>query len=127
MFNAATNGKHRTLIEQVLKDVPGSSAADFPKAIAALQKSLGMTDALPTFRPDAYRINHETQEIELYEVEVRHALPQRKIEDLGDFWFAWDAEGEHDWLPVLIVVGRYGGHQRIDLAHAYYRTGPLAR
>lgn len=126
MFSQETNARHQALIDQLISDVPGAAVYGFLSAVNELRTRLGC-EAIPPlqWRPDAYRINVETEEIEIYEVEVRHAIPSSKIDLLGEFWLDWDDEGEHDWLPVLIVVGRYGARQRIDLKHAHYRTGPF--
>jgi len=119
---------HRKHIADVLRDYPGAQAGGFETAMHALHKeacgrSFGEM-ASPGFRPDAFRINRETSEIELYEVEITSALTDRKVIDMGMFWFEWDCE-DCPWIPVLIVVDRYGHRNRIDLMHAYYRDGPF--
>ncbi len=59
------------------------------------------------------------QEVVLFEVEVTHHLPTRKLADLGNFWADFDGEGRTDWLPVLVQVDRLGNRTRRDLSVAY--------
>lgn len=128
MASRVLSSKHEALVESILAEIPGTKTRRFRAALNELCAELGM----PAFDhlgwlPDAYRINRQACEIELYEVEVHHSLPDWKIDALGEFWFEWDCYGAHDWLPVLIIVSRYGVRQRFDLKHADYRTGPFAR
>jgi hypothetical protein len=118
--------RHDALVQQVLAEVPGSAINDLPAALRALADEIGDPGlARIYFRPDAYRINRETQELELYEVEVTSPITRGKVRQLGDLWFDWDSEGDHDWLPVLFIVDRYGHRNRVDLEDAYNRTGPF--
>ena len=114
---------HKTLIQKLLDDIPSCSAKGFWNAHDALRKSLGLEPLRVRIRPDAFRINHESSEIEIYEVEVESVLTSAKIRELGVLWEEWDAEGTHDWLPVLFVVDRYGNINRLDLMDAYHESG----
>lgn len=116
---------HQRLIGQLLT-LDGMQSHGFPEAHRNLCREVGADIPDPTFFPDAFRLNSEAMEIELYEVEVTNDLGSRKIETLGDYWEQWDSEGHTDWLPVLIVVNRYGGKTRLDLCDAYHKTGPFA-
>jgi len=73
------------------------------------------------FLPDAYKIDREAQEIIIYEVEDSHPIPPHKLDRYAWFWFCWDAEGAHEWLPRLFTVDRYGRLTgEINLCAAYY-------
>ena len=83
----------------------------FTQAVDALVDNLGCEGDCRVrrrFVPDAYRIDHEKQTIDLFEVEVTHRVPDAKMRQLADWWEAWDGEGEHDWLPRLFLVDRFG-------------------
>ena len=114
---------HKTLIQKLLGDIPGCVTDGFWREHDALRKSLDLGPLRVKIRPDAFRINHETSEIEIYEVEVESVLTPTKIRELGLLWDDWDAEGSHDWLPVLFVVDRYGNINRLDLMDAYHESG----
>lgn len=119
---------HQRMIADILRDYPGARVIGFQQALRALRDEIGAEDDIPpSFRPDAYRINRDTRDIEIFEVEVSCVLSPAKIAQLGDWWFDWDSEGRHDWLPVLILVDRYGHRNHVDLHHAYHLTGPFAR
>ena len=73
------------------------------------------------FLPDAYKIDRDAQEILIYEVEDSHPLPPRKLDRYSWFWFCWEAEDRHEWLPRLFTVDRYGrATGEIDLCATYY-------
>jgi len=114
--------QHLDGVAAILRDYPGAQTTGLPMAVRALRDRLGCEDEPPiiNFVPDAFRINEGTQEIELFEVEVTHAIPDRKLRDLVSYWFEWESEGEHDWLPILIQVDRFGSRHRRDLAIAYF-------
>jgi hypothetical protein len=114
--------EHIAGVAEVLRRYPGSATTGFPAAVRALRETLGCEDEAPAihFVPDAYRINHEACDIEIFEVEVTHPVTFQKLYELGDYWFEWDAESGHDWLPVLIQIDRFGTHHRRDLSVAYH-------
>lgn len=119
---------HQNLIGEILRDFPDASTADFHGALRRLREEIGadeQPDIERAFRPDAYRFDREGECIEIYEVEITCELSDVKIDRLGAWWFDWDCEDCHDWLPVLITVDRYGHRNRVDLMHAYHRTGPF--
>jgi hypothetical protein len=111
-------------VAAILADFPGAQTVGLSAAIDALRERLGCEGPSPAiaFVPDAFRLNEDDCEIELYEVEVTHPLTMRKLRTLGEWWAAWDAEGDHDWLPVLIQVDRFGDRHRRDLGVAYFET-----
>jgi hypothetical protein len=121
---SAHTSQHVGQIAAILRDYPGAAATGFPQAIRDLRASLGCDPdedmAAPSFRPDAYRINQEAEEIEVFEVEITNGISENKLLKLGKWWGDWDAEDEHAWWPVLITVDRYGHRVRRDLCHAYY-------
>lgn len=115
---------HTNLIDGLVRDIPGCHKHGFRAAHRALADSLGVEVDLPRALPDAYRFNEEAGEIEWYEVEVTHATPHAKICDLADWWADWDSEGENDWLPILVIVDRFGNRSRLDLAPYAYSFPP---
>jgi len=119
--------EHIAGVDAVIAGYPGAAIMGFPQAVRDLRARLKCSEPAPEihFVPDAYRINEDTCEIEIFEVEVTHPIPARKLRDLGLYWSEWDAEGEHDWLPVLIQVDRFGTHHRRDLSIAYFETATL--
>ena len=114
---------HKLLTSNIIQTVPDAREHSFWAAhdelCAAIDIERGFS--LP-FRPDAFRINHETSEIEIYEIEVRSKLSAPKIEMLGALWQWWDGE-EVDWLPVLFVVDRFGNMNRMELGDAASDNG----
>lgn len=130
MAKAHHTPEHRAEVAAILRDYPGAQATGFPQAVRALRKRLGFDDGTGdtddecamriNFVPDAFRLNEAECEIEIYEVEVTHHVPAVKWHRLGYFWSEWDAEDEHDWLPVLVLVDRRGRHMRVDLCNAYH-------
>lgn len=62
--------------------------------------------------PDAFRIEHEREEILVYEVEVTHHLPDWKLERYCQFWWALD---EYYWMLRLFIVDRFGNQHELDL------------
>ena len=116
-------GIHRRAIADLVATIPGATDKGFWAAHDELCDQERVERFRHRFLPDAFRFNAEAQEIELYEVEVHCALSPDKIALLGDFWEAWDEEGDSDWLPVLIVVDRFGNRNRMDLKCALYGTG----
>jgi hypothetical protein len=73
-----------------------------------------------TFRPDAYLIDNDRKEINIFEVEVTHAMPETKMDDYAWWWFLWECEGQSEFLPRLFVVDRYGHGSEMDLRQLYY-------
>ncbi|MGJ3625934.1 hypothetical protein AB5I41_01355 [Sphingomonas sp. MMS24-JH45] len=121
---------HGQLIERILTDFPGAQTTGFKQAYRSLEEELDVwepTDFIIDFLlPDAYRINRETQELEIFEGRGHLRVTSRKVETLGMIWFYWDAECSNVWLPVLFIVNRYGQTSRFDLRDAYYGEGPFA-
>lgn len=116
--------EHVARVAAIVADFPGARTTGLSAAVDELRGRLGRAGHFPpvTFIPDAFRLNEAESEIELYEVEVTHPLTMRKLRVLGEWWAAWDAEGDHDWLPVLIQVDRFGDRHRRDLGIAYFET-----
>lgn len=114
--------QHIDGVAAILRDYPGAQTEGLPAAVRALRDRLGCEDEPPAidFVPDAFRLNEAECEIELFEVEVTHAIPERKILQLGYYWSQWDGEADHEWLPVLIRVDRFGERHRHDLCAAYH-------
>lgn len=127
--------EHVRGVAAILAEFPDAATTGFPTVMRALRDELGCEDDPPeiSFIPDAFRLNRATQEIEIYEVEVTHGVSLQKLHALGYYWGQWDAEGDHDWLPVLITVNRFGHQRRFDLCIAYHdmlarnRPAPIAR
>jgi hypothetical protein len=118
---------HQRYIGEILAEFPDAATTGFPAAMRALREEV---DAEPCeldscIRPDAFRLDRDGEWIEIYEVEVYSMLSERKITELGEWWFDWDSEDGSEWLPVLILIDRYGHRNRVDLRHAYSRTGPF--
>lgn len=116
-------GVHRRAIAELVASILGAKENGFWAAHERLCRAEGVAPFRSRFLPDAYRFNTETQEIELYEVEVHCALTPAKIALLAEFWEDWDEEGGTDWLPVLILVDRFGNRSRMDLRCAVYGAG----
>lgn len=115
---------HKVEIANVLADYPDAQTEGFPAAQRNLWLEMGGDEEeIPRsdFRPDAYLIDHVAKEVVLFEVEITSFMTERKCAQLGYYWFEWDAEDAHDWLPVLITVDRHGARTRHDLCDFYYR------
>lgn len=114
--------QHVDGVAAILRDYPGARTEGFPSAVRDLRDRVGCRGEEPAinFVPDAFRLNEETCEIELFEVEVTHPVPTAKLADLGWYWSQWDAEDGHEWLPVLIQIDRFGTAHRRDLSIAYF-------
>lgn len=119
---------HEVAIRTLVLSHPDIHRNGFKAAIRALWDELCaqceyMDGPVPEMRflPDAYRIDRENETIILYEVEDTHPLPVHKLHELAMFWFDWDCEGEHDWLPKLVTVDRYGRETgEVDLCAMYH-------
>ena len=116
---------HRNLIDDLVAEL-GAKTAKFAKASDALADELDSEIMTPQFKPDAYRINRETMRIELYEVEVTHPVSPQKLSQFASYWEDWDGEAGHAWLPVLIIVNRFGARSELDLCDAYHGCGAFA-
>lgn len=130
MAKSTHTPEHVRFVSEILIEHPDARTDGFPAALRALRGRLGCEDEdFPAihFRPDAFRLNEEAREIEIYEVEITHPVPANKLTHLGEWWAAWDAEDEHDWLPVLYTVNRDGVRTRRDLAVAYFELSLLPR
>ena len=113
--------QHIDGVADILRSTPGARVVGFNAAVRELRSALHCDGPGPEIRfvPDAYRINHATSEIEIYEVEVTHPIPARKLADLGFYWAEWDAECDHEWEPVLFQIDRFGTTHRRALSIAY--------
>lgn len=115
---------HERLIRGLLDGNPNVCRNGFWEAVSKLAAELGEDGPLDRarygFLPDAYLIDRENCEIVLYEVEVTGRLTDCKLRNLGNFWAWWDGSGEHDWLPRLILVDRFGNHNEIGLQERSY-------
>lgn len=113
--------QHVRGVAEILETYPDARTMGFPTVIRDLRAELGCEDDPPEvhFIPDAFRLNRDTHEIEIFEVEVTHPTPISKLHELGVYWSYWDAEDNHEWLPVLITVDRFGQSRRFDLSLAY--------
>lgn len=120
--------RHELAIRTLVLGDPGIHRNGFAEAVRALWDELDAAseyglDPLDkiAFRPDAYKVDRETETLILYEVEDSHPIPAEKLRQLAWFWFCWDAEAEHEWLPELHTVDRYGRMTgQIDLCSLYY-------
>jgi len=114
---------HELAIRTLVNSDPNIHRNGFRAAIKELVAELdGDEECLVDgFLPDAYKIDRDAQEILIYEVEDSHPLPPNKLRLYSWFWFCWEAEGHHEWLPRLFTVDRYGrATGEIDLCAAYY-------
>jgi hypothetical protein len=108
--------QHELAIRELLKIRPDIQRNGFNLAVEQLWERIqsefekGEREPLPpiAFRPDAFLVNEDEQYLELFEVEDWGPLRANKREQLGRWWFHWDADGRHDWLPRLWLVNRYG-------------------
>lgn len=117
-------GQHKGEIANLMADFPGARTEGFAAEQTALWLRIGgdLEEApRATFRPDAYLIDEEAKELLLFEVEVTSFLSDTKCAALGYYWFEWDADDSHDWLPVLITVDRHGTRAQQSLSDFYYR------
>lgn len=115
---------HERLIRDLLASDERICRNGFWRAVAALATELDeeitATRQHFGFLPDAYVLDRQECEIVIYEVEVRGTLSPDKLTLLGRFWDWWDASGEHDWLPRLILVNRFGHQNEIELREYAY-------
>ena len=115
---------HELAIRRLIDSHQDLCRNGFWEAIKQLCDELGEDD-VPTklgfrFQPDAYRIDRQASEILLYEVEVTSLVTPDKMKLIAAFWEWWEASGDHDWMPRLFLVNRYGHQGEVDLsAHAY--------
>ena len=122
-----TTTRHELVIRMLVNSHPAMQRNGFSRSVKDLLISLGADadyrDDFPPCRfvPDAYRIDHEAQDILIYEVEDTNPISPRKLEELAEYWFWWESEGQHDWMPRLFVVDRYGASRlEIDLQQVWY-------
>lgn len=114
--------------EQLIRDLVTSDTRmcrnGFWRAVTALAEELGEEGVFNRvtfgFLPDAYLIDRDECEILMFEVEHYGRLSEAKLRDLGAFWDWWDGSGEHDWLPRLFLVDRFGNRNELDLAERAY-------
>jgi hypothetical protein len=118
--NDKTQYHHSALIDLVLDRYPGASRKDFPESVKAAL-NLDDSDDLPRFdfRPDAFHIDHESQTIALFEVEITHGVDDPKMQKLSWLWFCLDCIY---WDCVLIIVDQRGVERQIDLCDQYWRS-----
>lgn len=118
--------RHEIAIRLLVNSRPDIHRNGFRQAVRELWAELAdpeLDDGPPQmpFLPDAYRIDRESEELILYEVEDSNPISPQKLAALGEFWFDWDCEGQHDWLPRLVTVDRYGRETgEIDMMGLYY-------
>ena len=117
-----SQARHTALIADLVASHPDMQTKGFWRAVRSLADELGAEIWDHRFRPDAFRINRETQTIEIHEVVVSHDLPRRTLQMMGMFWFDWDCEGDHDWLPTLWVHREGAKPQEYDLCYWYHAT-----
>ncbi len=114
---------HKREIARVLEDCPGAKTKGFAAAHRALWLEIGgHPNDLPrtAFVPDAFHIDREARQLVLFEVEVSHGITDEKYRRLGEFWCDWDDEAGNDWLPVLVIVDRFGNRDPRDLGRFYH-------
>lgn len=76
------------------------------------------------FRPDAFLVDRQAQEVVLYEVEDTHALTPVKLDAIVFLWLWFDSDGS-DWILRLFPVDRYGNvGQELDLQGYYHAMMP---
>lgn len=121
--------RHELAIRMLVNSHPDMCRNGFAKAVRELWIELHADEdpdectepVRHPFLPDAYRIDREAQEILVYEVEDTCPISPEKLLRLAYWWFQWDADDEHEWLPRVFVVDRYGNvGTEIDLMAAYY-------
>jgi hypothetical protein len=68
------------------------------------------------FCPDGVVIDREARRVDVFEVEVTHAIPQSTMWKICDLWVACDA---HDIELNLFVVNRYGHIGQVEIGPWY--------
>lgn len=119
--------RHEIAIRMLVNSDPDIHRNGFRAAVRALWVEINegneWYEDAPSmdFLPDAYRIDRETQSLILYEVEDSNPISPSKLQKLGWFWFCWDCEDYHDWMPRLVTVDHYGRETgEIDMCGLYY-------
>ena len=118
--------KHKELIQELIKTIPGTATHGFrKKSIDAIKRTMGhfwhrwreqeFSDDL-NFIPDAYSIGD--REITIYEVIVTHLIKPSKIQALAHAWFALDC---WEWNLRLITVNQFGVHSEVDLCSQWHK------
>ena len=113
---AAERGKFGKLAPLVLQaEDPEIKTKGFPGAVLALLKELDLEEDLRAdesgkrkrriaFVPDAFKIDRESHEVIIYEIEDAHPLSIQKFYRIMEVWELLDGVG---WDLRLIVTDRY--------------------
>ena len=121
--NPRTQIKHRAMIAALCESDPLIQTRGFWKAVERLAEELGYWD-LPRkgqFRPDAYKVNRQTCELEIHEIVNTHDVTRHKMLEMGWLWGDMDAESD-EWRPVLFVHRDGFPVLRVDLCDWYHRA-----
>ena len=114
---------HEIAVEQILLDHPTALTRGFMKAINEILAP--DTGAKRLVRPDAYKIDWETNTVTVFEVEVNHPLNDNTMAAYCILFWWLDGEG---WDLILETRDRYG-HPRPALnmeGYAYAMKRRLA-
>ncbi len=117
-----TQTDHTAAIDALIARTPGMQKKGFWNAVRDLSVELDNECELAkcAFVPDCYLINRETQRIEIHEIVNTSDLRPTKLYEVGYFWFQWDCECDHNWLPVLIAHREGAEPQEYDLCYWYH-------
>ncbi|GAA4015434.1 hypothetical protein GCM10022280_12720 [Sphingomonas swuensis] len=121
---SAQDTRHEAAIKRLVESDSRMCRNGFKRVVRDLWDELGGDpDEMETlsFLPDAFLVDRERRELLLYEVEDTSALKPAKKALYGAFWFAWDSEDLHDWLPRLFVCSTTGRvSYEVPLSALYY-------
>ena len=102
---------HELMVDSLIMEDPGIQKCGFPNFLRKIFKgnTLNMVfmqnrNQTLGFRPDAFKIDNEQQEIFLYEVEDSHPLTIRKIAIIINLFWILDDIG---WDLHLLLIDRY--------------------
>lgn len=111
---------NQQLVWALLHQYPEVKAGGFVPALETAFPEL--FDDMRWFRrvPDGYTIRPEEREVDLFEIEVTHAIPRSTLLDLGKLRL------ELDNLDIRLdccIVNRYGHINQLDLGFWYLQVG----
>lgn len=112
---------HGRLIAGIVQRYPAATSMRFLKRIMAATGEDAEEFCALTFRPDAFVIDHASQTVTMFEVEVTHPVHAEKLEAMSALWFDLDAI---EWDLRLIAVDRHGFTRAMDLQAEYYASLP---
>lgn len=122
---AYDNSRHKALVKRVCEE-NNAETLGFAKACRKLEwwdcEDYGAVQIVP----DVWRIDHERQLIEIWEVVITSRLKGPKLHKTIDLWDRIDYYSPEQWQLRVYVVDEFGAQSCLDLCEQYLEQLPAA-